>query len=248
MHGDEDFRIKIGEGTDCLLRVHVDVPAAGGVVGADGHERDIDAVALADFREAIEVGAVAAVEYALATGVDDVAAVVAVGVVDIARAPVMAGGMDDAHAADLQLIPDLHLVDRWETEFPDKRGAAHGDDDALAGLQDFQARLVEVVEVGVGDEHQIHLGDAVEGETRVALAFHRTVPLRPIRIDDDGVPSELEEEGGVADPGDADAVGIGRGEDRLEDTAAHFPEHPGDDVVAEKFRVAPGPALLRGEA
>lgn len=29
MHGDEDFRAEIGEGADGLLRVHVDVAAAG---------------------------------------------------------------------------------------------------------------------------------------------------------------------------------------------------------------------------
>lgn len=102
--------------------------------------------------------------------------------------------------------------------------------------------------MGVGNEHEIDFRDALEAESGVALAFHRTVPFRPIRIDDDRVAGELEEKRGVADPGDADFSVHGRIEDRLEHRAAHFAEHAGDDVVAQEFRVSPWPALLRGEA
>ena len=162
MHGDEDFRAEIREGADGLLGVHVDIAAAGGFVGADGHQGDIDVMAFADFREAVEVGAIAAMKDAFSAGLDDVAAIIAVGVVNVARAPMMAGRVDDIHAADLQFVPDFHLVDGGKTELPNERGAALRHHDALAGLQDLEAGLVEVVEVGVGNEHEIHLRDIAQ--------------------------------------------------------------------------------------
>lgn len=116
-------------------------------------------MALPDFRKAVEVGAVAAMENAFPAGLDDVTAVIAVGVVDVARAPMMAGRVDYLHATDVQLVPDFHLVDGGETELPDERGAALRHHDALAGLQDLEAGLMEMIEVGVGDENEIDLRD-----------------------------------------------------------------------------------------
>ena len=137
VHGDEDFCTEVSEGADSLLWIHVDIAAAGRLVGTDGHEGDIDVMAFADFREAIEVGAIAAMEDAFPTGFDDVAAVIAMGVVDVARAPMVAGRVDYIHAADIELVPDFHLVDGRETEFPHQRGTTHRHYDTLASLQDF---------------------------------------------------------------------------------------------------------------
>ena len=49
----------------------------------------------------------------------------------------------------------------------------------------------------------------------MALAFYGSVPFRPVGIDDHRVAGELEEKRGMADPGDADFVRIGRGEQAM---------------------------------
>ena len=107
---------------------------------------------------------------------------------------------------------------------------------------------MEVIKVGVGDEHEIDLRDIAQAQAGLTLAFHRTVPFGPVRIDDDGVSRELEEKGGVADPSDADAVGFGGGEDGFEDGAAHFPEHRWYDAMAQELCIPAGPPFLRSEA
>ena len=206
MHGDEDFRAEIGEGTDGLLGVHVDIAAAGGFVGTDGHECDVDAVTFADFGEAVEVGAVAAVKNAFAAGFHDVATVVAMGVVDVTCAPMMTRSMDDSHAIDFHFIPNIDFVDGRETEFFDQRCTTFRDDDAIASLENFQAGFVEVIEVGVGDEYEVDLWNIFEIKSRMALAFYGAMPFRPVGIDQYRVPCELEEKRCVTNPCDADAV------------------------------------------
>lgn len=168
-------------------------------------------MAFSDFGEAVEVGAIAAVEDAFATGLHDIAAVIAMGVVDVAGAPMVAGCVDDVHAADFQFVPDFDFVDGGEAEFFHERGAAFWHHNALAGLQDFEAGLVEVVEVGVGDEHEINFRHIAEPQAGVALAFDGAVPHGPVGVDDYRVSRKLEEKGSVADPSDANAVIFGRG-------------------------------------
>ena len=62
MHRHQSFRAKFFKGLHRFLRIHVHFAAGGRVVGADRKERDVDLVALADFLEAGEVRAVAAVK------------------------------------------------------------------------------------------------------------------------------------------------------------------------------------------
>lgn len=68
-------------------------------------------MAFADFEEAFEVCAVTAMEDAFAGGFDDVAAIVPMGIVDVAGAPMMAGGVDDFQAVDFEPVPDFHFMD-----------------------------------------------------------------------------------------------------------------------------------------
>lgn len=131
MHGDEDTGLHFDECSDGFFRVHVDVPAAGGIVGTDGHEGDVGGVVFANFFEAVEIGAVTAVENFAGAGGDDVTAVVAVGIVDVACAPVVARGVDDGEVSELEGIPDGHFVYGVEAEFLNEFSAAAGDDDAF---------------------------------------------------------------------------------------------------------------------
>ena len=65
--------------------------AARRVVGADGQERDVDVVPLADLLEAVEIGGVAAVKNRAPFRLDDEAAEAAMRIVQHPRAPMMAG-------------------------------------------------------------------------------------------------------------------------------------------------------------
>jgi len=103
---------------------------------------------------------------------------------------------------------------------------------------------VEVVEVRVGDEHEVHQGHHVEVESRVALAFDDAVPLRPVGIDNDGVIWELDKKCGVTDPSDADFSRFWRVGDGGFDRAVAFLKCLRDEPMTEKVVVAPRPSFF----
>ncbi len=59
------------------------------------------------------------------------------------------------------------------------------DDDTFVRFKDAQAFFMQVVEVGVGDHHEIYEGHQGEIQSRFALAFDDPVPVCPVGIDDD---------------------------------------------------------------
>ncbi len=245
VHGDEDFRSEVHEGPHGLLGVHVDIAATRGFVCADGHQGDVDRMAFTDLTEAVEVGAIAAMEDGFSASFDDVAAVVPVGIMDESRAPVVRRSVDNFELIEVQRVPNLHLMDGGKIEALDQRRTSARDNDALPSLQDFKAGLVEMIEMGVRDEHEIHLGKTSELQSRLALAFHRAVPLCPIRIYDHRVPGELQEKRGVAYPCDPHFVIHRWREDWLQHIAVRPPEHAGDDAVAQKAKIAARPSFVR---
>jgi hypothetical protein len=244
VHGDEYAGLHLDERAHGLLGVHVDVSAAGGVVGADGHQCDIGGVVFADFLEAFEVGAVAAVEDFAGTGGNHVAAVVAVGVVEVSCAPVVTWGVGDLEVVELESIPDRHFVDGFEAESFNELAAAVGHDDTFVGFEDFEAFFMEVVEVGVGDHDEVDQWHQGEVEAGFALAFNHTVPVRPVRVDDDGVVGKLDEKRGVADPGDADFSGSRRVRDGFAAGPVAFLEDLGEQSVAQEVIIAPWPSFF----
>ena len=71
MHRHQCFRAELEKGLHRFLRIHVHFASARRVVGADRQERDLDLVALADFLEAREISAVAAMKNRAAIDLDD---------------------------------------------------------------------------------------------------------------------------------------------------------------------------------
>ncbi len=120
MHGDEDAGFHFDEGLHGFLGIHVHIPTAGGVVGTDGHQGDVRGVMFANFFETLKIRAVAAVENFTNTGVDHVAAVVAMGIVEVAGTPVVAGGVGDGEVIKLQGVPDGHFIDGMKAESCDQ--------------------------------------------------------------------------------------------------------------------------------
>jgi len=82
----------------------------------------------------------------------------------------------------------------------DQRGRGSG----LAArlTRDGAQRLaMQVIEVRVRDEHQIHRRQIAQIHSRLTEAFKNEKPARKIGIDDDVLASDLKEEAGVSDKG-----------------------------------------------
>ena len=64
-----------------------------------------------------------------------------------------------------------------------------------------------MIEVGVGEEDDIDGGQILDPEPGAFQAFEEEQPVREVRVDEDVEVGELEEERGMADPGDGDFPG-----------------------------------------
>lgn len=100
-----------------------------------------------------------------------------------------------------------------------------------AGLaRDGTQRLaMQMIEVRVSDEHQIHRWQIAQIYSGLTEAFKNEKPAREIGIDDDVLASDLKEETGVPDKGDAEFAirgelrFVSRARARSDDGVAHEP-------------------------
>ncbi len=60
-----------------------------------------------------------------------------------------------------------------------------------------------MIEVGVGDQHEVDRGKVVVGESRMSQAAHDQEPIGPIWIDQDIGLRGLNQKRSMSDPGDA---------------------------------------------
>ena len=67
-----------------------------------------------------------------------------------------------------------------------------------------QGRLVEMIEVRVRQQHHVNRRQVFDPEPRALDALQPEKPVRKIRINQHVQVRELDQEGGVADPGDGD--------------------------------------------
>ena len=68
--------------------------------------------------------------------------------------------------------------------------------------------------MGVGDEHEVNIGEMMMGEAGVAQATDHEEPVGPVRVHEDISVRPLDQERGVANPGKADLSVFEFGEDR----------------------------------
>ena len=85
-------------------------------------------------------------------------------------------------------------------------------------------------------------------EPWLRLSFHGAHPGGPVWIEDYGVAAELNEEGGVSNPGYADAIVLWWFEVGVEGFAFGLAKHLRDDAVPPKAIGTLPPALLGGKA
>ena len=185
-----------------------------GVVGADGHEGEFGP---AEALEGVSHGGIAGVEDAAAPGFDEEAIVAAPGVGAHPGAPVFHFEATDGEGADADGFVPANLLDAGvAVDAEEVGGATGGDDFEVLALHGAEGGDVEMVHVGVGEEDGIDAGDLVERECGFDDALKAEGEGAKIDADaggedgvgDDGKAFNLQENGGMAEPGGVDA-GIG---------------------------------------
>lgn len=212
MHRDQFVGAELLKRTNRFFGVHMNFATTWRVVGSDGHEGNLHRAAFSDFGESIEIRCVAAMEDAAVANFNVESAKSAMRVVQYARAPMVAGSQADFEGANSHFFPIMELVDPVEAEVMDQVADFKGYDNGLIRCDGPQAATVKMVEVGVGDEDQIDVGQIVQVNAGVFDAFDDLEPARPVGIDEYIQPGSLDEKRGVADPGNADFVFPERGE------------------------------------
>ncbi|MDB6016623.1 MAG: hypothetical protein JWR19_1112 [Pedosphaera sp.] len=204
MHGNKPFGADVLEDFDGFVGAHVDVAEGFGAVGADGEHGDVGREVLADLFEAFEVGAVAGVIDDAALVFEDEAAVAAVVVAEDAGAPVFARGEGDFPIAMGKAFPPVEFDDAFEAEVAGEVAHAPGHDADFGVGQFAEGRFVKVIEMGVGEEDEIDGGQVLDFKAGTFDAFEEEKPVGEIGVDEDVEVGELDEEGGVANPGEGD--------------------------------------------
>jgi len=235
-------------GLQGLLWVDVDGATAGGTVGADGEEREFGSEAGGDVPEAIEERRIAGVVDPAACGLDEEATEATMGIVEEARAPVAGRGEGDPTIAEGKALPCIELDDGAKAEAPDDGADTCCGDDGLGARDLAEGRQIQVIVVGVGDEHEIDLWQLVEVEPWLAEPFYGPMPQRPIGIDQYREACDLDQAGGVADPGDPDAIGRGWVVWRRERLAFAGEKDVGEEDLTEEMEVPFLPSRLGEES
>ena len=127
-----------------------------GIVGADGHDGQIEGARGLQGAESGGHGGIAAEEDAVAAGLDGVAVVAAVGVAAHAGTPVLYLEGADFERPDAGTLSPAEFVNGAVAGNPQEVGGPGGGDYGGAGaLQTAQAADVEVVHVRVGEQDDV---------------------------------------------------------------------------------------------
>jgi len=116
---------------------------------------------------------------------------------------------DHRQSLDRHRFPPVELHRVGDAAIGEPGLDAEGHDEQRVELpgQPADGRLVEMVIVVVGDQDEVDGGQVVEGDAGRGVAAHadeaaeRPAPLGPGRIGQEGHAIELDQHGGVADPG-----------------------------------------------
>src|ERR1043166_2951066 len=251
MHRDQRFRTQLDESLDRFLRVHVHLAARWWIVGADGQQRDVDLVTLADFFEAGKIGAVATMKHGPAIHADYESAEAAMTIGEKTRAPMMRRRQRHFQFVELDGLPFIELVHDVEAEPVDEIADAVGNNDRLVGGHSPQGAPVEMIEVRVRDKHVIDRGQMMDLESRTLQSFDDLEPFRPVWIDQNVGVARLEQKRRVPDPGKADLAVLNFRKLRRGVSAGAFDEERRNEDLSEVIAfvpIAPGPQPHAGGA
>ena len=173
------------------------------VVGANRQKRDLDVVAFADFLEAGEIGAVAAVKNRTTIRFDNKTAEAAMQISQKTGAPMMTRGQRNFKRVERYCLPVIELVHNIKAEIVNKAANTHRHDDRLIGSDSSQRSAIEMIKMRMCDQHQIDIRQMMQFDSRLLQPLDHLQPFRPVRIDQDIPIVRLNEKGSVPDPGDA---------------------------------------------
>jgi len=234
MHGDHEAGAQVLKGAESLFGVHMVLAEFRSVVGPDGKKGDFRLQFAADFPEAIKIRGIPGVVHDGAAKIDDIAAVSPMEVGDLAGAPMFGGDKSDRGAGKPQSFPPFHLIHLLEADSVHQVADPGRHNDRLVGGDLAETTPVEVVEMGVGDEHQVDVGQVVMGQTGMAKAADDEQPIRPVGIDKDVGFGALDQKGRMANPSQTNLPVFQLGKNRLGTVAVSpFPPEEGGQ---ENFR------------
>lgn len=110
-------------------------------------------------------------------------------------------------------LPPFQLDDAAEAEVAGEVAHAPGHDGDLGVREAAEGGFVEMVEVRVGEEDEVNAREVLDFQAGAFDAFEEEEPVGEVGVDEDVEVGELDEEGGVADPGDGDLARGQFGED-----------------------------------
>ena len=244
MHRNKSFCFELDKCVDGLLRVHVDISFRGGVVGPYRQECDFHRQTLANLAEAIEVGAVATMENRASCILDMKSTESTVRVVEHAGAPMAGRGERDLQSAEFKGLPVLQLLHMIEAKTMDEAADILRNEDGLVAGHGTQRLAVQMVKMGMRDQHKVNGWQVVDFHARLLDALDNFQPFGPIGIDEHAVLGSLNEERSMADPSDADLPMLKLGKDRLHATAFTLGKQGGDHDLREEIPLVPSAAEL----
>lgn len=121
-----------------------------------------------------------------------------------AGSPMLGRCKSEIDPQELQGVPPLHLVNLLKTEVMNEVFDSTRNNDGLVCCDLSETRPVQMVEVGVGNEHEIDIGKMIAVKTRIAKSFKDGEPVGPVRVDEDVCLGRLNQKGRMPNPGDAD--------------------------------------------
>ena len=143
---------------------------------------------------------------------EDESAVAAVVVAQHPGAPVLARGQGHGPVVVRETLPPLQLDDAAEAQIVGQVSHAPGHDGNFGVRQPAEGRFVEMVEVGMGQEHQVNGRQVLEAQAGAFEAFQQKEPVGEVGVNEHVQVRELDQERGMADPSDGDLAGGELGE------------------------------------
>jgi hypothetical protein len=126
-----------------------------------------------------------------------------------------------------------------EAEVMHEIGDARRHDDRLLRGDRGERAAVQVIEVGVRNEHEVDVRQVVDGQPGALEPPDDDEPVGPVRVDEDVVPRRLDEERRMADPGQADLAALELGENRPVLHAAALDEERRDENLGDEVALVP---------
>ena len=151
----------------------------------------------------------------------------------------VAGRERNFERAQPYALPFIQFVHNVETEPVDQTPNPNRNNNRLIGRDRAECPAIEMIEVRVSHEDEIDRRQMMNVKTGLFQSLDHAQPHRPIRINEDVHPTELDEERRMPNPGDANFAGLYFWKKRVGARATSFGKKRGDENLSEKIALVP---------